>query len=710
MSFFKLYNKLTVYLSVPGTIHKNFNSVSSPIYEQISKNDKTSLYFESLMFAFLELIFRKKDLKKFKTFSILFEDSLQYLKEKYFTSNDKVQKITNFDNFKEMKEDLLHYLRSYEILFFRTKEEEFKIDNLVKSRKKSQYRLHMILKLMLMSEIMQLCAYEKSKKSLEGFLKVIIEESFEEDHSLMNMLVATIFQSNIKIYTESNSSKNAVEFYKVQNENDVMNRLNLMKDKAGYYRILSDKSDLCAKQREEIYEKFEREKEELTKKLKSYMVHQKNLEKEIQILRRLYEHSKNMAVQITDGCKNYIDLLTEDKTKNKSMKFSTRKKFRESFRKIKSYERIMRKKNLPYINSDKLLKNIVNKIESMKQSMEEQNQEKKSQVTENDDNREFEDEDRLSLKLDKTPKNKSNDSPPQFFKKLQKKNSSEFDVDVGAIVLKKNTLIECLVCFEKKIIDDIRTFDCDCKICIECLKGYLVSRYERGKYDLDIPCFNSACNSPNPGVFPPISLHLVKEMLGQEALEKMQDFLVYKIADRKCANPDCNFRFQLNIEEANNEFFICEYCQHQTCLKCWNLRHPGKGCTRIDESLKRVYAGVMLRICPDCLSPATKDKACDQVTCTKCLLKFCFPCSVAQAPISAHGTHYHRKNCKNYHPWINSAQQEILVDEFDKKCSECVRLGKACQRPELTTKEFYEEKKVDQFFIDSLENDRDDDN
>ena len=709
MSFF--LNKLTTHLSVPGAIHANFNSVSSPIYEKKSKNDRNSLFFESLMFAFLELIYRKKDLKKFKSFSILFEDSLEYLKENYFTSIKEVTNITNYDNFKEMKEELLHYLRSYEILIFRKKEGEFTKDDFAKSRKKSQYRFHMILKLMLMSEIMQLIEYEKSKEKkceLERFLKDIIAESFEENHYLMNMLVATIFQLNIKIYNYSDPSRDDVEFYKVQKQNnDFMDRLNLMKDKAGYYRLLSDCTARCAKENEEIYEKFEIEKEELTKKMKSYLAHQKNLVKEIQILKRLYEHSKNMAVEIVDGCKNYIDILTGDKSnKNNSLKFSTRKKFRESFRKIKSYERIMRKRNLPHINSDKLLMNIVNKLESMKHSLEE-NQDRMTEATDPEDNKDFEDEDRLSLKLDRTPKNKSNVAP-QFFP-INPILQSEFDV--GVIVLKQETLIECLICTEKKMVDDIRTFDCDCKLCTDCLHDYLKSRYDAAQYDLDIPCFNSACQSKKPGVFPPVSLHLVREMLGQEALEKMQDFLVYKIADRKCANPQCNFRFQLSTEEAQKDFFMCAYCQHQTCLKCWNLRHIGKQCARIDESLKNAYEGVMVRLCPNpkCLNPATKDRHCDQVTCVKCALKFCFPCSFAQAPISAHGNHYHRKDCKNFHPWINPAGQEMLVDEFDKRCTECIRLGKVCPRPELTTKDFYESKKVDQFFIDSLENNRDDD-
>ena len=59
-----------------------------------------------------------------------------------------------------------------------------------------------------------------------------------------------------------------------------------------------------------------------------------------------------------------------------------------------------------------------------------------------------------------------------------------------------------------------------------------------------------------------------------------------------------------------------------------------------------------------------------------------------------HGNHYHRKECRNYSPWIDKEGSEVLDDKFEMKCSECVRLGRLCERPKLSIREFYVENKA----------------
>jgi hypothetical protein len=136
-------------------------------------------------------------------------------------------------------------------------------------------------------------------------------------------------------------------------------------------------------------------------------------------------------------------------------------------------------------------------------------------------------------------------------------------------------------------------------------------------------------------------------------------------------------------------------------VQCWNKHHPQKQCTRIDQSLKIAYANKMLRICPRCLEPATKDEACDKVVC-KCGMEFCFSCSVVRAPTIKHGNYYHRMDCPFYRPYKDKDGNDIYDDKFDKSCSECAKAGKLCDRPNMTTEQFYHANKVDQFIIDSL--------
>jgi len=75
-------------------------------------------------------------------------------------------------------------------------------------------------------------------------------------------------------------------------------------------------------------------------------------------------------------------------------------------------------------------------------------------------------------------------------------------------------------------------------------------------------------------------------------------------------------------------------------------------------------------------------------------VSFCFPCSVIRSPTLAHGNHYHRKDCKWYQPWFDKNGNEIFDDKIQKNCSECQRLGKLCERPKQTIREFYKEKHV----------------
>ena len=109
--------------------------------------------------------------------------------------------------------------------------------------------------------------------------------------------------------------------------------------------------------------------------------------------------------------------------------------------------------------------------------------------------------------------------------------------------------------------------------------------------------------------------------------------------------------------------------------------------------------GQRTRICPnpDCLQPSTKDDKCEHVTCTYCKLDWCFYCSALRSPIITHGNHYHRECCKDYKPWLDEKGNDVVGDKVEKNCLECRRLGKLCERPKLTMKEFYEQNKATKY-------------
>lgn len=695
---FEIYKKLTSFLKVPDPIHVNFSSISSPIYKKKSSEKHQGFYFESLLFAFLQMIQQNHDLKKYQYFKVFFEESLEYLND-HFLVKKEIQEMSDYVSYEEMKNDLVHYVRSYEVVFF-GKEFNFSLENYINSRKKSQNRFHLILKILLMSEIYQLNDKEvlkDNKKKLNDFFQSIQKETYDDQDPFLNLLIATIFKTDIKIYRDGHDLL-SFQFY--GNTEKSSNKINLFRDKIGYYRLLSDRLKSFVDEKELLEHRFRKENENLLRQIKSIKNYQKNHEREILFLRKLYEHSLKISNNITKGYMNYIELLTEPEREKKfSTKFSTRKKLKKNFSAIKTYEKRMRKKNFKVPDSEEKLSKIIKNLENLPEKMgiyldkytEASDLEKDQTLCEGEDEISLISESKFKSKL-----------PSQIKKKRQPFSDN---IDVGEIIKRSETFIKCFICEDEVTINEIKTFDCDCRFCNDCMKGLLQARYDTGKYDLEIPCpcaNTSACKGKNKGVGPPTSQYMIKELLGEEMLDKIEILLVKRIADKKCSNPNCNFHFVYQ-EDIDMKFFLCNECKTETCVKCWNQRHPKKKCTKIDETLKKIMVGKRLRVCPNCLTPGGKDPKCDHVTCVHCNLEWCFNCSIARKPTLAHANHYHRTDCKFFKPNVNNAGIENNDDKFEKNCPECLKLGRVCPQPMMTTKEFYESKDIDQFIIDNLE-------
>ena len=71
--------------------------------------------------------------------------------------------------------------------------------------------------------------------------------------------------------------------------------------------------------------------------------------------------------------------------------------------------------------------------------------------------------------------------------------------------------------------------------------------------------------------------------------------------------------------------------------------------------------------------PNLKDDNCDHVQCPNCKKDFCFYCSCKRNNYLEHGSHYHRRECIFFVPWIDpKTKKEILVDQkMEIKCDEC---------------------------------------
>lgn len=240
----------------------------------------------------------------------------------------------------------------------------------------------------------------------------------------------------------------------------------------------------------------------------------------------------------------------------------------------------------------------------------------------------------------------------------------------------------CPICsVDVSIDEDLITLNCDHKICKECLKGWLMAKYELGQWNLDnFKCFIPECNQT-------IDIHILKHIIGNEKFTKMCDKIVENLC-MNCPYPDCK---QFFMNELKNENKIpCPKCQRFICSKCNDKFHDAKACPKFFNIALNALKNEKLNVCPECFEVYLKDDKCAHVKCMKCSTEFCFECSCLRVPTLTHGNHYHRRDCKFFFEKEDPKTKKPLKnDEYDPThCSLCKQSGKACKRP-ISYKEFY---------------------
>lgn len=78
---------------------------------------------------------------------------------------------------------------------------------------------------------------------------------------------------------------------------------------------------------------------------------------------------------------------------------------------------------------------------------------------------------------------------------------------------------------------------------------------------------------------------------------------------------------------------------------CKNSDHGNSKCPQRLDEIKVALQDERVSCCPGCLEIYMKNDGCEHVSCTNCLIEFCFACSAQRPPIIAHGAHFHRVGC-----------------------------------------------------------------
>lgn len=237
---------------------------------------------------------------------------------------------------------------------------------------------------------------------------------------------------------------------------------------------------------------------------------------------------------------------------------------------------------------------------------------------------------------------------------------------------------DCPLCFNTfHSLDGMRSHEDNEYFCENCMRGYLESiitapldmgmQVERIT-DEGISCPNHVCKSRING-------HMIQSLVAPDVWDMMNRRLIErKYTMSRCPRCEERFEYVNKISKCPNP-----QCKFKFCVICYEAEHMGD-CEK--NSLLNIIsalqaAGTPCAQCPGCQKIYGKDENCEHVRCVNpaCAIDFCFKCACIRSPTMVHGNHYHRPECVFYAKYDGP-------DEFKPdKCTECKKMGKACDRP-----------------------------
>lgn len=241
------------------------------------------------------------------------------------------------------------------------------------------------------------------------------------------------------------------------------------------------------------------------------------------------------------------------------------------------------------------------------------------------------------------------------------------------IAIKSIPRKECPVCSKDFSVLKIKSMiNCVDEICFDCLT--MNFEYLAGDFSL-IGKINQClvCEEEIPG-------NQLESLLSPQILEKYSSYKLRSSGVPLVDCPKCKTTFSPGFQRK----VVCfkRKCNYTFCKTCLEEYHEDGDCEEafLEQKIKEMEnmeGGVTQ--CPRCRFPYLKDpKNCEHADCIRegCMTSFCFICACLRSPTMAHGNHYHRPECKFWNDY------DGRDDKFEEKCSECMRLGKHCSKPE----------------------------
>ena len=186
------------------------------------------------------------------------------------------------------------------------------------------------------------------------------------------------------------------------------------------------------------------------------------------------------------------------------------------------------------------------------------------------------------------------------------------------------SLIECSCCCCDVPID--RCLQCPegHLFCKDCVMKMIETTISEGRSSVKCPSMEG-CDMDIP-------MSELERMIPEKTLQRLfQTEAINDIVKSgldhivKCYN--CGFMVEF-IGDGNMR---CPHCQKETCSKCGLASHPGKTCDEAkaldpDKMIEEKMNDAIIRICPNCKTPFTKDEGCNKMVCPRCDTWICYWC------------------------------------------------------------------------------------
>ena len=205
--------------------------------------------------------------------------------------------------------------------------------------------------------------------------------------------------------------------------------------------------------------------------------------------------------------------------------------------------------------------------------------------------------------------------------KIEEQEKEEREIEEAR---KNGSLIECGCCFSEVPIDKCLQCPEGHLFCRDCVMRMIETSVAEGRTNIKCPAMDG-CGKDIP-------MSELERMIPEKTLQRL--FQTEAINDIMKSGIDhvvkcfhCGFMVEF-IGEGNMK---CPQCSKETCSKCGLEAHPHKTCKQAQEEdpekiIEEKMNDAIIRTCPNCKTPFTKDVGCNKMVCPRCGTWICYWC------------------------------------------------------------------------------------